>query len=234
LLASQKRGEDPLFEGHFSVATTVTGSGANLSDLAGRTREEFQLTSSAGIIRFLRSDVADSIPEASAPVRDTLGTAASAVGTVFGVKADPLQTGKNKVSTSADAILDFNNQVSEIGFDRAVITAIREPDGTIRLADLEMTAPAEHLSGSGQISFAKGVPLSQRPLSVDLKLGLLGRPAELLSKADLLSADKDSLGYSVLKQGVHFGGTLESIDATQWDDLLVKATRRPDAGKKGG
>jgi hypothetical protein len=54
-----------------------------------------------------------------------------------------------------------------------------------------------------------------------------------LSTAGLLSADKDGLGYTRLIQPIHFGGTLEHIDRSQWHNLLVKAaTPKPVEPKK--
>jgi hypothetical protein len=39
----------------------------------------------------------------------------------------------------------------------------------------------------------------------------------------------------MLNHPIHFGGTLEHIDASQWHDLLAKAaTQTPAGGKKGG
>jgi hypothetical protein len=55
-----------------------------------------------------------------------------------------------------------------------------------------------------------------------------------LSTAGLLSSRKDESGYTMLSQPIHFGGTLEKIDKSQWHDLLVKAaTRKPESTKKG-
>jgi hypothetical protein len=68
---------------------------------------------------------------------------------------------------------------------------------------------------------------------VDLQFWARGRVAKLLSTAGLLSADQDGLGYLKLNQPIHFGGTLEHIDRSQWHNLLVKAaTPKPVEPKK--
>jgi len=41
------------------------------------------------------------------------------------------------------------------------------------------------------------------------------------------------LGYTLLNRSVHFGGTLQQIDRSQWHDLLAEAAiRKPDPVKK--
>jgi hypothetical protein len=234
LFPAAQSGQDPLVEGHFSVQGTLAGNGANLDDLLSRAQIEFRLTSTAGIVRLLRANVAESLPEPpSSPVSDTMDTVGSVVGTVFGVKKGSLSSGKSTLSKNTDAVLNFTYQVAEIGYDRVDITAIRASDGTVRLADIEMTAPDEHLKGSGLIGHVKGEPLFRQPLSLELRLGTRGKLSELLTDAGLLSPDKDGLGYALLGQPIRFGGTLEHIDASQWNEMLVKAaTRKPDAAKK--
>ena len=70
---------------------------------------------------------------------------------------------------------------------------------------------------------------------MDLKLGVRGVIAGYFSTAGLLSSDKDAEGYALLRQPIHFGGTLEQLDETQWREMLVKAaTPTPEHGKKGG
>lgn len=226
--------EEPQLEGRFNLAGTVAGVGMNLDDLLGRTQEKFQLSSTSGIIRFLKTSVAESIPEVSSPVSDTLGTVGSLAGAVFGIKGDSDKAANNPVSANAQAVIDLTNQVSEIGCDQIAVTAVRGSDGSLQLSGIELTAADEHLTGSGQIRSMKGVPVFEQPLAMDLQLGARGPIAELLAKAGLLSSQKDSLGYPLATPSIHFGGTLEQIDESQWHDLLVKAaTRKPEPVKKG-
>ena len=234
LFPAPQTGQDPLFEGSFSVQSTLAGSGANLDDLLGRTQAEFRFTSTAGIVRLLKASVAEALPEPpSSAVSDTLDTMGSVVGTVFGVKKGSMASGKSTLSKNTDAVLNFTYQVAEIGYDQVTVTAVRQSDGVIRLAEIEMTAGDEHLKGSGQISPVKGQPLFKQPITVELQLGARGKVAELLSTAGLLSTGKDSLGYSLLNQPIRFSGTLEHIDGSQWNEMLVKAAmRKPDAEKK--
>ena len=224
----------PAIEGRFSVAGTLVGDGINFDDLVGRTHEELRLTSTNGIVRVLKTDVDEAIPQEAKTraVPDALGRMGSAVGAFFGVE-DSGGSGRKSVSPSAQTVIDFINQISEIGFDEITVTAIRGSDGTIRLVNIAMTASDERLTGSGQITFVKGLSLRAQPFSVDLQFWAHGGIAKLLSAAGLLSTQKDELGYALLNQPIHLGGTLEHIDKSRWHDLLVKAAaRKPEAPKK--
>ena len=234
LFPPQQAGRDPLIEGRFSVQAALSGSGANLDELRRGAQTEFRLTSAAGIVRVLRANVAESLPEPPAsPVSDSLDAVGSAVGAVFGIKGAPAGPGKSPLSKVTDAVLNFTYQVAEIGYDQASVRAVRESDGTIRLVDIEVTAADEHLRGSGRITPVAGQPLSGEPLSVELRLGVRGKVAELLATAGLLSADKDALGYALLSQPIRLAGTLGHIDTSSWNDLLVQAaTRKPQAPQK--
>jgi hypothetical protein len=90
------------------------------------------------------------------------------------------------------------------------------------------------LSGAGKVGFTRGLPPRAQPLSVDLHLAAHGKIAELLAKSGLPMSPKDKLGFTTLEPPIHFGGSLERIDADAWHDLLADAaTRKPDDGKKG-
>ena len=227
------KGEEPVLEGHFTVESTLTGYGINLDDLISRRQEEFRLTSTNGILRLLKTSVAESIPQVSTPVSDTLGTAGSLVGTLLGVKRDNTGAGKNPVSKTAEAILDFTNQIGELGYDRMTLTAIRGLDRTLHLMDIVITTPDEHLSGSGLITYAADRPLPEQPLSLEFQFSARGRVADLLVKGGLPVSAKDKSGFASLTPLARFGGTLEHVDASPWQALLAKAvTAQPATGKK--
>jgi hypothetical protein len=230
--ATAQFGQDPLLEGRFAVAAKLTGSGGNLDDLVGRAQEEFHLTSNGGIFRMLKTSVAESIPEVATPMKDALGTAGSVMGSLFGHKGYSIDNGKNPVSPIADAVLDFTSQVQEISYDELTVVATRMPDGTIHLSEIAMTTPDERLTGSGQIGWIPGRPFPTQPFGADLQLGFHGRIAGLLKTAGLLSPRPDDPGYTMLRSSVHFGGTLDHVDESQWHDLLAKAATQKPAGAK--
>jgi hypothetical protein len=225
-------GDDPVVEGRFAVAGKLMGTGANLPDLARRMQEEVRLTSAGGILRLLKTSVADAITETPTPVKDALGSAGSLVAGIFGHKGYAIESGQNKLNPITEAVIDFTNQVSEISFDQLTVTALRRSDGTIRLTEISLVAPDERLTGSGLITGAPGRTFPSQPFSADLRLSVHGGIATLLSTTGLLSTHRDDLGYTLLSQPIHFGGTLEHIDAAAWHDLLAKAaTQKPPTAK---
>lgn len=228
-------GLDPAIEGRFSVAQTFTGQGGNLDDLIAFATDDLQLTSAStgGITRLLRPGAVQVSKEVSKPVTDTLDTTGSfLVGVLFGVKKDFGGEGGVAVNKTAQAVLDFADQLSEFNYDQFTITARRGYDRSLHLVKWEVIADNEHLVGTGAITYVEGLPLSQQPLSLDFHLGTRGGIADLMATAGLLSQQKDSLGYALLNQPIHFGGTLERIDASAWHDLLARAATQKPAGTK--
>jgi len=224
-------GQDPTLEGKFAIAGTFTGTGRDLPDLRGRLQEEFRLTGTNGILRMLATNVAEVIPQADTPVKDAVGSVGHAVENFLEIKRTA-NSDKNPVSKSAEAVLDFTTEVAEVGYDQLKLTARRDSDGNLHLSDIALTGPDARLTGSGRIDYVPGRALRARPLSLDLQYGTRDQIAELLARAGLLSGHKDDLGYSMLNQTVHFGGTLERIDSKAWHDLLAKAATREPPPKK--
>jgi hypothetical protein len=224
-------GQPAVLDGTFVLAATATGQGGNLADLTSRAEEEFRLTGKDGILRLLKTSVAEVIPQVATPVKDALGSVGHAVGSFLEMKRTA-NSDKNPISPSAEAVLDFTTEVEEIGYDKFTVTARRDAAGTFLLSDIALTAPDARLTGSGRIDFVAGVPLRGRPLRLDLKFGARDQTAELLAHAGLLSGQKDDLGYSMLNQPVPFGGTLAQIDIRGWHDLLAKAATREPPPKK--
>jgi hypothetical protein len=233
LFAAADSRKEPTIEGRFSLAGTLAGHGVNLKDLVGHTQEEFRLASTAGIVRVLKTDVDEALPpEPKARVSDALDTVGSAVGKFFGVE-DKMGSGRRTVNPTTEAVIDFTNELAEIGFDEITVTGVRGIDGTIRLVKVAMTAPDMRLTGSGQVTYVKGLSLRTQPLSVDLQFWARGRTAKLLSTAGLLSTQKDDTGYTMLREPIHLGGTIEHLDTSRWHEMLVKAAQNPGTPKKG-
>ena len=227
-------GQPPAVEGHFSVSGTLLADGADIGSLSRGTRGELHVAGASGILRVLKADVTSSVPTPATPVTDALGTVGSAVGSVFGIHHGIDRVDRNPVSPAADAVINFTYDIAEIGFDRFAATASAGTDGALHLTGIEMDCPDERLRGSGEIAPAAALAFSKRPLSLDLELSVKGHPAELLSKAGLLSPKKDESGFAPLNEHVRLGGTLEQIDSGPWHDLLAKAVSEATPKKKAG
>ncbi len=234
LLGAVPPGEDPLIEGRFAITDTLTGRGNTLPDLIAHLREEFQLASSGGIIRLLRTSIGDSITEAPpSSVSETVGNVGTWVGSLFKVKEGSIGSSEKSVSPTTDAVLTLTSLIGETGYDRITVTAVRDQDRSFRLMDISIITPEESLTGTGQITGNPDQALNTRPLSLDLKLGFRGKPAALLVTAGLLSPQKDPQAFALLAPPLHFGGSLGQIDVRAWHDLLVKAAApKPGDGKK--
>ncbi len=225
-------GKDPVFEGSWNETVTFTGDGVNLADLAARRKEEFKLMSKDGIIRLLKTDVADAIPQQETPMLDMLDTVGSAMGRLIGHKNGSFSSGENPLSKPAAAVLDFTYQVAEIAYDSIAVTAVRGADRNLRLADIELSALNEHLTGSGLIADFEGRPLRARPFIMDLRMGFSGPISKKLATAGLLSSERDVKGFALLRRPIHFGGTLEKMDISDWHEFLAKAAAVPVETKK--
>ncbi len=222
--------EDALLEGRFSLTGTLTGRGTGLGELTGNTRMEFKLAGTRGMIRILKTDISDGLPQDSQPsaVGETVAGVGSLFGKLFGAKGG---SGVRTVGRTAENVIDITNRVAGIFYDTLTITGERDATGEVRLTGVKVTAQEERLQGSGRIAAAAGQPYSAGPLSLDLTLGVRGQLTEIFAKAGLLAGTKDSDGFTNLTTPLRFGGTLEKIDRSMWHDLLVKAANaKPAAG----
>jgi hypothetical protein len=233
-LAPSRKGEDALIEGHFTLERTLAGEGGNREDLFAHAVEEIHLRSlkTGGIVRLLKTTGAVSVPETPAPVSDTLGSVGSSVGSFFGVRKKSGDFGEVRLSPKIQAVLDFADQVSEIGYDHLALDAVRESDGTLDLVSIEMVSPDVRLAGTGRVGRMEGLPLSEQLFTLNLQLGARGATAKLLSTAGLLSDRKDERGYALLNQPVRLGGTLEHLDNHAWREVLSKAAVPDSPAKK--
>lgn len=233
LFTAAQAESDRVVEGRFAVTQSVASDGINLADLVERRREEFRLTGKNGILRLLKANVAEALPDAKAPVTDTLASVGSALGSLLGMRGDSLASGKVRLSKETEAVLNFSYLIPEFRYDQFKMTVVRDPDRTMRFTEIEVDAPNTRLTGSGRIMFVKNLPLRSQSLALDLRLGVKGNLATLLTTAGLVATEKDQLGYLMLPQMLHFGGSLEQIDQSLWRDLLVKAaTPKPERAKK--
>jgi hypothetical protein len=206
----------PAVEGRFDVVSHLTGSGTGPGDLLDRAQGDLRLSSKDGRFRALQTDIVDSIKQTPSKLVGALDSVTS----LFGKKSENLAT----------ALVDSAKEISEIHYDQMGVAAERGPDMDIRLTEITLIAPEERLSGRGKITYAEGVPVRGQALSVDLEMGARGHLAKILDLVGLLKEEQDPLGYRPLTQPVHLGGTLRSIDQSQWKDMLVQASLRKGSG----
>jgi hypothetical protein len=226
-------GKDPVFNGRFSVVKDLKGSGVNFDDFSSHIEEEFKLTSKNGIIRLLKTNVAEAIPEPSTPGADALSSVGETMGAIFGAKKGTVWQRQNRLSKNTEGVLNFTYEIAEFRYDELSITATRGADRVLRLSEITMLAPDVHMVGTGQIAPGPDGAFNTGPLSVDLQVGFRGAFVKFLTAANLLSPQKDDKGYTLFREPVHFGGTMQKIDASNWHDILLKAAMaKPEEVKK--
>lgn len=211
---------------------SFTGEGAAAKDLFSPQQTELTFTSNAGIVRLLKTSVTESIPQNVSKVKDTLGSLGSALGNLLKVKRDPIDLSPSIVSQNAEAALNVTYGTAEFAYTNLQVTAVRGVDRNVRLSTIAMTATNARLSGTGEITYVKDLALAAQPLSLDLQPGVRKGLAAVMAPAGLLATGQDGDGFTPLKQSLHFGGTLEAVDSSQWHDLLVKVANRKPAGTK--
>jgi hypothetical protein len=216
----------PLVEGKFKFTSHLHGGGASVAGLADQIQGDFRLASKGGVFRALRAEVADSLKQSPALISQALDS----VGSLFGVKADRTADAKQFLDKQGKIVVNLADRLREIPYDQIDVVARRGADLNVRCTEFALIAPEVRLSGTGQISYEKGLPLGGQPLVFDGQLDARGKIAAMLGSIGLLSGKQDDLGYTRMSQPFHLGGTLDSIDDSQWQDTLLKAAVHKAAG----
>ncbi|HLP06768.1 MAG TPA: hypothetical protein VK178_01280 [Opitutaceae bacterium] len=218
---------EPLVEGCFALTDAISGSAADLSELPHRLRGRLQLTGGTGVVRLLKTNIGGATLEKSKPVSDAVVTGTSAVASLFGVKGDSIDSGQKSVGKAAAATRSFNYELSAITYERGTIGAVHEPDGSIRIESIELSAPDLRLTGSGELAAAPDAnSFVQQPLRASLRLGARGRLGEYLAASGLGDTNSDVDGFRLVSAPIELGGTLAQVDTSRWREVLVAALKR--------
>ena len=206
----------PVVEGSFDVEANLSGTGQSPGDLLEASQGDLRLSSKGGQFRALRTDIVDSIKQANSKLVDALDT----VTALFGKKSENLGT----------ALVESARELSDIHYDQMSISVERGADLDLRVTEITLIAPDERLTGKGTITHQDGVPIRDQPLSIDLDMGVQGRLGKFLDDVGMLKEGQDEFGYTQLYQPIHLGGTLRSVDQSQWREMLVQAPLRKGGG----
>jgi len=216
----------PTIDGKFKITCQLLGDGSGLADLTDRVQGVLQLSSKGGVFRALRADVADSLKQSPALISQALDS----VGSLFGIKEDKTAAAKQLIDKQGKIVVALANRLQEVPYDQIDVTARRDADLNVHITEFALIAPELRLSGTGQIAYQKDVPVVEQPLVFDGQLDARGRTADLLGSIGLLSAQQDDLGYTRMTEPFHLGGSLDDIDGSQWQEMLVKAAMHKAAG----
>jgi hypothetical protein len=206
-------GKAPTVEGKFKLDSQLTARGVNLPALAGSLQGKTEVSSSGGIFRALRADLADKVQKSQSTV--------AVIGGLLGAV-----TGKEKLTDYANRtqiVTDIAQTLAEIPYDQLSLAVTRDPQLNLRLQDFSLISPQVRLGGTGEIRAVAGTDLAKQPLDLRLQLGARGHLADLMNRASLLDGKKDDLGYVGFTVPVHVGGTLSNPDTSELKAALVKA-----------
>jgi len=206
-------GKAPTVEGKFKLDSQLTARGVNLPALAGSLQGKTEVSSSGGIFRALRADLADKVQKSQSTV--------AVIGGLLGAV-----TGKEKLSDYANRtqiVTDIAQSLAEIPYDQLSLAVTRDPQLNLRLQDFSLISPQVRLGGTGEIRAVAGTDLAKQPLDLRLQLGARGHLADQMNRASLLDGKKDDLGYVGFTVPVHVGGTLSNPDTGELKTALVKA-----------
>lgn len=218
---------DPLVEGRFKVKRTFSSSGGDLAGLIAHPLQTIEASSATSIVRVLAVNVGDAVPQHRTSVgKEAENTAAGVASLIFATHRNPLEGGKNPITPQTEAILDFTDDIDEVGFDRLTVVAAEQPDGSYVISRIDGATDELKVTGTGRIGGKSTDPLGKRPLALELRVALRGHLAALLAKGGVITPSKDKQAYVPIPHVVHLGGTVGQIDATQWHDLLAAAIKR--------
>ncbi len=219
-------GRTPAVDGKFRFTGRIAGKSDSLAGLAETAQGDFQIASKGGVFRALRADVADSLKQSPALISQALDS----FGSLFGIKADKADEAKRILDKQGKMVVALAERLREVPYDQVNVAVSRGADLDIRCTEFALIAPEMRLGGTGRIAYVKGRAIGDQPLTFDGRLGARGRLADSLSGIGLLGGDRDDLGYAGMSQPVHLGGSLDDIDESQWEELLVKSALHKATG----
>ena len=226
-LLKPKKGVEPIFEGKFSFDADILADANTVPELFSNATRTLHLHSTSGIIRLLKVNIGDTIPQTASVMSDTLGTVSQKLGSFFQLKDHLEKYRDNPISQNADNAISLTNELSEIGYDTLKLNATISPTGLIRLDSINFISADVHIRGFGSI-YSKNTAFVDAPLDLNLTLLVKGKSAELLKKAKLDAVNSSDSGFTQLSQPITIKGSLNKLDQTYWHDLLGKAANVPD------
>jgi hypothetical protein len=226
-LAAPKKGFEPIFEGKFSCDADFTVESNSLLDLLNSPTKTLHLHSTSGIVRMLKVNIGDTIPQNSSTVKDTLGSVGQKMGSFFQMGDHLKKYQENEVSQNAENALAITNELSEFGYDTLKVNAVVSPSGDITLQDIAITSSDLNITGLGSITNSHA-NFCDGSLNLSLTLSAKGKVAELLKKSNLAASHSVIPNFTQLNQTILIKGTLNQVDLTQWHDLLGKQANIPD------
>jgi len=193
--------EPPALEGRFNLRSQAAGAGRTLGEVIARTRGDYVLQSRKGIFRALR------LPP---PVRRAPGIVGGAARLIdnLGEKVGSL------VSYDAPT-QELAGLLTAIPYDQLNARLSRDAARNLVIADFTLVSPIVRLQGSGTVTYESGRGMFERPLQLQLAMGVMGKAETMIArfKSPALAGDRDELGFMKLREPFAVAGTLGRPDA---------------------
>ncbi len=195
--------ERPLVEGIFDLTGAMSGEAENPEILLDTAQGEFYLQSrSEGIFRALP--------------RGQKGQAASVLlGGLDLLAGDKVR----QINTANRAA----NLLREIKFEEMKIKAVRGNDLNFNMTDLLVRGPQIIMAGEGSVTYRKGIPFLDQPLSVKAQIAAKEEAAYLLNELGHLKDQQTEDGY-YLGPSFAIKGSLGNPDKSELDRILKSST----------
>jgi hypothetical protein len=195
MLTRLEPGRPPALEGFFSINGKFQSDGAYRADLFENLRGDLVALSDGGVFRGLQQQARG---------------AALAGGILQAV------TGRQNLAF----ISDLAEVLGEVRYQRIEARASRDENLNINVQTVELVAPQLYLRGSGMIRSQAGVPLAEQPMNFSLQLGAAGRLESMLSRVNLVSPERNELGFAPMGPSFPLRGSLARPDASElWSTL---------------
>jgi len=206
LLRAVNPNDPPSLESNVTITGKFAGQGATLDDLAQNAYGQFDVTGTKGVLRALSN---------------------KGGSTAAGLASGALRLfGAIKGSDTATALGEFTDRLREMPFDQFSLHAERSEDLNLKLTKLEFLSPETHLTGSGSITYQKGVEIVRQPLHVELQLAGKTHMATILRRLYLLDAKQDAKGYTLMTSPFVLNGSIAKPDSSQLWKIAAEAAAR--------
>lgn len=202
ILQASNPNAKPQLETTVRVAGKFNGSGTNLSTLFDSTTGQFDVTGSKGTLRAISGQT---------------GTAVSAVASIAGL------LGAAKGSNSTVAASTLLREMTEMPFDQFTMRVERGADLNLKLTTVEFLSPSTRITGTGSVTHQAGVPITNQPLHLEMRIAGKQHMLRMLDEARVLGETVDDKGYGQMRAPFKLSGTVSQIQDNLWSVLLSTA-----------
>jgi hypothetical protein len=215
LLRTFNPSAQPALDGTYSVVGKISGQGGDPAAAIKTAAADFQLRGSQGVLRAINLDT------------NRFARAGNVVSGLAGLAG--ALSGNAQIAERANQITALNNITRRLGnlaFDELVVSARRNADGSVNIAELRLQGADMLMAGSGSIGARAGRSFWDQPLALAIDLGTRGDFARDLAVLRVLQPAAEgapSDAFRTLTRPLAFDGTPGKIGTEQVTRLFTQA-----------